>query len=289
MKKVRKTYSSKANGKCGIILDVFLLFMLSLSSCDEANHNGEFYSIFGLPHNAEVYQNWEKRKNGEKTRIVRFSLENGKTRYLREGVTSNGELCFGELNDSLTLDGKYICFYNESTISFIGKWINGKRDSIWTYYFRNGRKNIVQRFFDDDPMGDYHEYDSLGNLKVYCLQNEDAKCEYVIKFDEKGELISEEGSPWLVILKRHKPLLSVTDTVIGNIYVSTHNTFHVFAKSEEGMTISLVPFPGRSGLYILKIYFSEIGEVKGRLFIEGKGPQKSYRIFQPLTFTIVDD
>ena len=132
----------------------------------------------------------ELNDNGERDGFGRTATEDGRTAY--EGAYSDNKR-----------DGVGAYYYKDSSLCYYGEWKNNKREGFGVGVSSLDRSVHVGKFADNKPVGDGVRVSDDGNIKFVkkVLSNGvtvelkfDGDKIFVSKYDENGELISENTS-----------------------------------------------------------------------------------------------
>jgi antitoxin component YwqK of YwqJK toxin-antitoxin module len=118
--------------------------------------------------------------------------ENGKLKskkFHRFIVAENGDL------EQYSLEGRVEEFYDNGQKRLSGYYKDGNPDSLWQYYFPNGKVSGVKQFRNNLGYGVWREYHPNGITSFETTYNEDIYdpfTPHVKQFNENGVLVSEK-------------------------------------------------------------------------------------------------
>ncbi|HYV93727.1 MAG TPA: hypothetical protein VE978_18270 [Chitinophagales bacterium] len=107
--------------------------------------------------------------------------------------------------DHSMISGKRLEYYPDGNVKEEQYYKNGKPDSLWTHYFRNGKVQAIGEFKNGKLNGYTKTFDEEGRIACECLYlNNKLILQHVYKYHKNGnlwvEMILNEKKPWTILV-----------------------------------------------------------------------------------------
>lgn len=185
-------------------------------------------------------------------------------KLLKIRISDNSIRTLAELDSTKQKNGDYFEFNRDCSISVRGYFKNGRMDSTWISYYENGNRNKMCKYLFGKVSGDYIQYDSSGSVTIYNLMAPDSLSEYTVRYDFKGNVVSELGYPYFMQLDSSNEYV-VGEKIKVNIFIA--NPPHMSATLRMDTLQHFIPNSAtyvtslyRPGIYYCEFIFSEPGD-----------------------------
>jgi len=144
-------------------------------------------SSFAYAQTVPLYPGDKKGKNPPKPRIVAKPIK--KTEYWDEQKKKKKS---EEYTVNGKLHGKCVYYFEDGKIDHNGAYKNGKQDSLWTYYYKDGQKKAEERYYEGKRSGKAKYWYKNGNVYVTGKFIEDLPDSVWTSYYENGQVKSVE-------------------------------------------------------------------------------------------------
>lgn len=120
--------------------------------------------------NQDVSTYYRLVKKGKKSFLI--------SKYLKDGTLIEEQECSKMKPE--TLHGRYVEYYENKNVKYEGRYVNNKKEGVFTYYNNDGRKLVVEKFKEDQ----------LDGVSTYYAVDTDS--DYVERVYDDGHLIDSQ-------------------------------------------------------------------------------------------------